>query len=214
MRNRMTGKSNFAQATTAPHVFSELQGQECLFSFSNQIGQKHSNDLFGPGVATLETVHCPFAGGVGCFLSNQSSSSEVASEMSDRTWIGHANREIQPMVNRLTGRTFVGGFTFDNVYASLPIEQSSQVIQWCCMYVHTVETTLVTLKKQANSVELPTAQASGQYRAKQGVNRLLGVCREHRLAPKGMMCSELRRNAKSAAEMPAPDIFQSVTRLL
>lgn len=37
-----------------------------------------------------------------------------------------------------------------------------------------------------------------------------GVCREHEPAPKGKMCSELGRNAESAAETTAPYRLQSV----
>ena len=86
---------------------------------------------------------------------------------------------------------YMGGFRFApdvNADISLTIKKTSSVSKF-----HDLSS--VVDEKMANSVDTQT----GQYRAKQAERP--GVCREHVPSPKGKICSDLRRNTETPAEM-------------
>ncbi len=105
---------------------------------------------------------------------------------------------VPSLHNRLVGHTNSGNDLpadvrasrfgpFRNADVTFSVEQSSGVSDF--------HSSLVVDEKMANSVDTQT----GQYRAKQAERP--GVCREHVPSPKGKICSELRRNTQTLAEM-------------
>lgn len=190
--------------------FVELDGRLSFFPFTAQEWKQRfkylyallSSDLCNEKIAMLFGI-LPVAGSVVV----EGQSEEVAHGF-DRPGVSHLDSKREDVSGGFLPSTGSGSLNRD---AAFSINQSSKVSKFVGHVINgrTNDTNHKELfaKKSANSVDTPR----GQYRASSGVIDSVGVCREHRPNPKGMMCSDLGSNVKRAAEMTSPAVMRVTT---
>jgi len=203
-------------------LFVELDSQFRLFPFGNQIGQKRFEYRIPVFSTDLSHIEAPMP----LWISEMTRSvvvhreSERVTEQVDRSWIGHLYTEREDVSFRssveLWSRIWPGSLDGNTTFSikqtgeigqangiSVGRDRHSSSVSCLHHYSKQERHSELSVKKSANSVDL--RPRNGEDNTEPSISRKReGVCREHRPTPKGMMCSDLRGNTQSAAEMTAP----------
>jgi len=113
----------------------------------------------------------------------------------DGSRISHLNAERKNISRRSMSSSRLTAFNRD---ASFAINQSSKVGFVLHEYegsTNQYQTQELFAKKSANSVDTLMPRGMGNTEPSNLINQV-GVCREHGLTPKGMMCSDLTSNCE------------------